>query len=479
MVDSDRRSLSLDTELGLHPVSNDNWRPQTLARPRNNDTRQRFWAQFRGKDRRRVGWRQSLYAIVTSSWLNVFIIFIPFAWVARFHTSWGHVVAFVFAFLGIMPLVKIFDWGGEQLAMYCGEDLGDLVIITLSNAVEATLAIILLLKCELKLLQSTIAGVILLHLLLIPGTAFLTGGVRILEQELHPQRTQLNHTLLTLGVLALVIPASFFAALDRSASGAEGSEPQLINDHIRNEFMRISRGFAVILLVVYICSRFYLHDPPGDDNALRVPADAPKEAIERSQELAKAEPEVNPWACTLLLIITVAVMAVTAEFLVESIEPVREKGHIQDEWFGLILLPAISFSADAMVAIVYFVRSSLKYFFKAPPPPESIAEAKAIDLSIQFTLFWMPLFVLIGWWTGKPLTILFDLFEVAVLIGSCFLVNYVTADAKTNWVEGMIMMSFYLMIATAAWFYTGQPEIGIMSACESVQEALAVGAGAE
>ena len=33
--------------------------------------------------------------------------------------------------------------------------------------------------------------------------------------------------------------------------------------------------------------------------------------------------------------------------------------------------------------------------------------------------------------------------------------------------------------ATAAWFYTGQPEIGIMSACESVQEALAVGAGAE
>lgn len=32
-----------------------------------------------------------------------------------------------------MPLVKIFDWGGEQLAMYCGEDLGDLVIITLSK----------------------------------------------------------------------------------------------------------------------------------------------------------------------------------------------------------------------------------------------------------------------------------------------------------------------------------------------------------
>jgi hypothetical protein len=28
-----------------------------------------------------------------------------------------------------------------------------------------------------------------------------------------------------------------------------------------------------------------------------------------------------------------------------------------------------------------------------------------------------------------------DYYEVALLLGACFLVNYVTADAKTNWVE--------------------------------------------
>jgi Ca2+:H+ antiporter len=39
-----------------------------------------------------------------------------------------------------------------------------------------------------------------------------------------------------------------------------------------------------------------------------------------------------------------------------------------------------------------------------------------------------------------------DLWEVAILIGACFLVNYVTADAKTNWVEGMVMVLFYIMI---------------------------------
>lgn len=41
-----------------------------------------------------------------------------------------------------------------------------------------------------------------------------------------------------------------------------------------------------------------------------------------------------------------------------------------------------------------------------------------------------------------------DLFEVSVLVGACFLVNYVTADAKTNWAEGMALVLFYLMIVS-------------------------------
>lgn len=52
---------------------------------------------------------------------------------------------------------------------------------------------------RLKILQSTIIGVIVLHLLLIPGTAFLVGGSGIWEQHLHPHLAQLNSSLLTLG----------------------------------------------------------------------------------------------------------------------------------------------------------------------------------------------------------------------------------------------------------------------------------------
>ena len=36
-----------------------------------------------------------------------------------------------------------------------------------------------------------------------------------------------------------------------------------------------------------------------------------------------------------------------------------------------------------------------------------------------------------------------------MLIGACFIVNYVTADSKTNWAEGATMVSFYVMIVSS------------------------------
>ena len=41
-----------------------------------------------------------------------------------------------------------------------------------------------------------------------------------------------------------------------------------------------------------------------------------------------------------------------------------------------------------------------------------------------------------------------DYFEVALLVGACFLVNYVMQDSKTNMSEGLTMISFYVMIVS-------------------------------
>ena len=115
--------------------------------------------------------------------------------------------------------------------------------------------------------------------------------------------------------------------------------------------------------------------------------------------------------------------------LVESIEHVREEHAISEEWarissyddwgtnnvrscsnrwFGLILLPFVSFSADGVIAILFFMESTYDHITgKRTQTPSMLARGRAIDLSIQFTLWWMPFMVLLGWWIGKPMHLLF------------------------------------------------------------------------
>ncbi len=77
-------------------------------------------------------------------------------------------------------------------------------------------------------------------------------------------------------------------------------------------------------------------------------------------------------------------------------------------WFGLILLPVVSFAADGVVAIAYFAHSLLNHVLgRKALEPQELAKARAIDLSIQLTLFWMPFLVLLGWWINKPMHLLF------------------------------------------------------------------------
>ena len=77
-------------------------------------------------------------------------------------------IYFPVCFVTMIPLQRIFDWCAEEAAVYLGQDLQSFVVITLNksvlvlpsklkasltcrnsfSAIEATLAIILLLKCE-------------------------------------------------------------------------------------------------------------------------------------------------------------------------------------------------------------------------------------------------------------------------------------------------------------------------------------------
>ncbi|KAL1680854.1 Sodium/calcium exchanger protein-domain-containing protein [Schizophyllum commune] len=226
------------------------------------------------------GWKESIKCALTYSWINVLLIFNPIAWALHYtHQEDGAV--FAMALLGVIPLAGMLGHGTETIALYTGDALGGLINASLGNATEFIIAILLLVKCEIRVVQASLLGGLLSNLLLVTGMAFIVGGVRFSEQEFQQTAAQLNTSLLTLAVIALVMPTVFAFAIEQAQD----------EDKERDIILQMSRGSALILIFIYISymvfqlySHTYLYNPEND-----VLNDSP-----RSSRSSSPEREVAP-----------------------------------------------------------------------------------------------------------------------------------------------------------------------------------------
>ncbi|KAI0254958.1 calcium/proton exchanger [Lactifluus subvellereus] len=445
---------------------------------------------------------QSIIAIIKTSRLNVLLVFIPLSWVFHF-VKLNNTLVFVFSFIAIIPLAKLLAFATEELSLRMGQTLAGLVNATLGNAVELIVAIIALVKCELAVVQSSLVGSILSNLLLVQGMCFFAGGTRFSEQGFGISAIQLNSSLLTLSVIAVLLPAAFHNAVQPPANGVD----PLTDAEEGHDILAISHGVAVILLFIYLCylvfqlfshKNLYEDDHPEsgkqktiqyrDEKLVRMlhisppkagPASSSPPAVNEPTVGEEIPPDVRfveagskedqktgltedqeekpqmsvPMTIGLLVAITVLV-AITAEFLVDSIDGLTSSGHIKKGFVGLILLPIAGNAAEHVTAVTVSVKDKL-----------TLSLSVAVGSSIQIALFVIPFIVTLAWIMGKPLTLLFDPFESIVLFLSVLTVNYVVQDGKSNWLEGMILMCLYLIIAVTFWYYPVSDPAGVLSSC--------------
>ncbi|KAG6856385.1 hypothetical protein H0H87_005082 [Tephrocybe sp. NHM501043] len=137
-------------------------------------------------------------------------------------------------------------------------------------------------------------------------------------------------------------------------------------------------------------------------------------------------------------------VGITAEFLVNSIHGMTEAGDIRKEFVGVILLPIVGNAAEHATAVTVSVKDKL-----------TLSLSVAVGSSIQIALFVIPFIVTLAWIIGKPLTLLFDPYESVSLFLAVLTVNYVVQDGKSNWLEGLILMCLYVILALTFWFYPG------------------------
>lgn len=54
---------------------------------------------------------------------------------------------------------------------------------------------------------------------------------------------------------------------------------------------------------------------------------------------------------------------------------------------------------------------------------------------------------------SQPMSLYFTLFETVSLFVSTFIVNFLILDGRSNYLEGALLCSTYIIIAVAAFFY--------------------------
>ena len=155
------------------------------------------------------------------------------------------------------------------------------------------------------------------------------------------------------------------------------------------------------------------------------------------------EPEIlGPTAATICLVLVTVVVAVCAEYLVDSIDAIVEEAGISKTFIGLILLPIVGNAAEHVTAVVVAYKDKM-----------DLAIGVAIGSSMQIALFVTPFLVILGWIIGQDMTLNFQGFETVVFFLSVLVVNYLIQDGKSNYLEGCMCLGTYIIIAIAFYVY--------------------------
>ncbi|KAJ5605778.1 sodium/calcium transporter [Penicillium lagena] len=396
-----------------------------------------------------------LKATIFNSWINVLFIAAPVG-IALHFVDVNPIAVFVVNFVAIIPLAAMLSYATEEIAMRTGETIGGLLNASFGNAVELIVAIIALVHKQVLIVQTSLIGSMLSNLLLVMGMCFFFGGVNRLEQHFNPIVAQTAASLLSLAVGSLIIPTAFHW----SANSA------------KNEVTPLSRGTAILLLVVYGCYLFFqlkshteIYNSPSpkvEKRGKRVSEGDASRGIAQMGKMGatmggqeaqnmtlqdpdaeKEEPQLSVLTAILTLCISTAFVGVCAEFMVGSIDALTKTTIIKETFVGLILLPIVGNAAEHATAVTVACKDKM-----------DLAIGVAVGSSMQIALLVLPLIVVLGWILGiDAMTLQFDAFQVILLFVSVLLVNYLISDGKSHWLEGVLLMTMYLIIAVAAWFY--------------------------
>jgi Ca2+:H+ antiporter len=354
-----------------------------------------------------------LVKAIVDNRLNALIVAAPISWLL-YRTTPDSAWVFVAAAISLVPLAGIIGLGTEELACRSGPAVGGFLNATFGNAAELIIAIVALRDGHVELVKASITGSIVGNLLLVLGVSFFAGGLGRRSQTFNRTAATNAASMLFLAVVALVMPAVF----DLSLFGTLGVQTDAID--------RLSIGSAFVLIVAYAGSLVYAFSSHRD--------------LFRSND-PHHEASLTVGQAVTALAAGTLLTTVQAEILVGALKPALGQLGLTELFVGVVVIAIIGNAAEHYSAVLAARRDRM-----------TLAVEIAVGSSAQIALLVAPAIVLYSFAIGRPMSLLFNAFEIAAIALSVVATCLVVVDGESNWVEGLQLMSVYLILALAFYF---------------------------
>lgn len=319
---------------------------------------------------------------------------------------------FVVASVTIIPLAFVMGRATEELAAHLGPGPGGLLNATFGNATELIIAIFALSSGLLEIVKASITGSIIGNILLVLGLSMLIGGLRYKEQEFDSCAAATRSTMLTLAVIAMVMPSLFLL---------------YIKDDVGGGIQAMSLGISVILIVAYFLGLVFslrthkhFYNPAGEE----------------------AIPRWSKRRGIIVLALSTLGVAIASELLVSSIESSIGTIGLSELFIGVIVIAIVGNAAEHGSAIIMAWKNKM-----------NLSVGIATSSSTQIALFVAPVLVFISYLFSNPMDLAFEIFELVSIALSVVVLHMVSADGRSNWYEGVLLTMVYVIIAIGFFFH--------------------------
>lgn len=347
---------------------------------------------------------ESLKEMIFSNKIHILFAFIPLAYWSH-ASKWSDGSVFILNFLAMVPLASLLGDFTEEMAAHTNDVIGGLINATFGNAVELVVAVQALLANDFLVVQSSLIGSVFSNLLLVLGMCFFFGGINYPEQKFTSQGAVAFIAMLGISSLTLLMPQFF---------GKDEVEDLLI-----------SRIGAVLLIVLYLqllyfqlSSHAHLFEGEADTVAL-IPFS---------------------WALIGMVVIT-AMVTILSEWLVVSIDGFCVQFGLSHAFVGVIVLPVVGNAVEHISAVSVAMKNKM-----------DLALGVALGSSVQIAVFVLPMVVVIGWCTGRDMSLRFPSMQIYLYLLSIFIVSLILSNQRSNWLEGSMLVSTYIIIAIGVYF---------------------------